>query len=94
MVRENCQYGRKLAEKLAKLLSWLDATRHPKPHPGAVSGQLELKNLVVVVAPNVERFSLFRENCQFWFWGAGSKNRPDSLKKTFLILRITSVFRI
>jgi hypothetical protein len=74
MVRENCQYSRKLAEKtalnsknLAELLSWLDATRHPKPHRGAVSGQLELKNLVVVVAPNVERFSFFGEKCQFWF---------------------------
>jgi hypothetical protein len=59
-----------------------------------VAGQLELKNLVVVVAPNVERFSLFREKCQFWFLGAGSKNRPYSFKKTFLILRMTSVFRI
>jgi hypothetical protein len=47
-----------------------------------VSGQLELKNLVVVVAPNLERFSLFRENRQFRFLGTGSKTPPPhSFKK-------------
>jgi hypothetical protein len=48
-----------------------------------VFGQLEFKNLVVVVALNVERFSLFRENCQFRFLGVGSKNYLDSF--SFLI---------
>jgi len=46
----------------------VDATWHPKPHPLAVSGELELKTPVVMVAPPQRR-------AKFWPSSGGAQEK-------------------